>query len=114
MFGSTLYLLTYPTVSDRGRPVPNYEGTPTEVAIRGVDLQPGASTELIAQRSDATEIRWTAIVPAVNMPPAATITEDSIVRVPGGEVCQVQGKPLAWLDDGPLNHYVVYLSEWSP
>lgn len=112
MFGDTVEALTYPMVFDRGRLVPDYTATPAAAPMVGVDAQPGVSTELIAQRTSATEVRWTVIVPASVMV-APPLTENSIVRL-RGEVFQVEGKPLAWLDDRTLGHYVLSLTVWEP
>lgn len=114
MWGSTVELLPYPLINDRGRLVPDLSQDPTPVPIRGVDLQPGASTELVAQRSDSTAVRWTVFVPPSSIPAGHSITEDSIIRVLGAEVCQVDGRPLAWIDGSPLDHYVVALVAWEP
>ena len=109
MWRSTITLLTYPTVSDRGRDVPDYTATPTETPVPGVDVQPGASTELVAQRREATAVRWSVYVPPASLPTGVQVTEGSIVRVPGGEVCQVDGRPMAWIEGSPLDHYLVAL-----
>jgi hypothetical protein len=114
MFRSAVEVLTYPTISDRGRLVPDYTATPTAVQVPGVDLQPGASTELVAQRNDTTAIRWSVYVPIASVPAGVEITEDSIVRVPDGEECQVDGRPSAWVDGSPLDHLVVLLKAWDP
>lgn len=111
MFRQTIWVQTYPTEQDYGRDVPNYDAEPEEVEVAGVDVQPGASTELIAQRSNATAVRFTVIVPAAVWP--GGITEGSIVRVPSGEICQVDGRPMAWLDGSPLDSYVLILTDWE-
>lgn len=115
MWNSTIEKLTFPTVSDYNRLVPDYTAEPTGVPIRGVDLQPGASTELESpQRRDATEVRWTVFVKPSSLTAAGvTLDQKSIVRVPGGEVCQVDGRPMAWLDGSPLDHFVVTLTAWE-
>lgn len=114
MWGSTVELLNYPLISDRGRLVPDLSQDPEAIPIRGVDLQPGASTELVAQRSDSTAVRWTMLIPPSSIPAGEQITEDSIITVTAGDICQVDGRPLAWIDGGPLDHYVVALVAWEP
>lgn len=104
----TVEVLTYPTTRDRGRDVPDYSQTPTAVAVPVFSVQPGPSTELVAQRSDATAVRWT-----VWAPPGSPFTDDSIVRY-GGRVYQVDGEPQAWRSiSGRLDHMVVALVSWE-
>ena len=109
----TVEVLTYPTVSDYGREEPDYSAEPTAVALHGVELQPGASTELIAQRRDATAVRWTVFVPTSSVPAGVELTDKTVIRVNGDDVCQVDGRPLAWIDGGPLDHYLVSLTDWE-
>lgn len=113
MFGSTVEVLTFPTTTDRGRDVPDFSADPTAVDVPGVDLQPGASAELVAQRRAGTSVRWTIYVPPAAIPDGTVITEGSIIRVPSGEVCQVDGRPMAWIDGSPLDHYLVALVAWE-
>lgn len=114
MFDDRFDVLTYPTVPDRGRDVPDYTATPTAVPVAGVDLQPGASDELIAQRSDATAVRWTAYVPYASIPAGVALTDATIVRVRGRRH-QVNGQPLEWGDGSSrLDHLVVALVSWEP
>lgn len=113
MFRSTIEVLTYPTVMDRGRPVPDYTVDPSAVPIKGVDIQPGASAELVAQRREGVSVAWSVYIPAKALPTGVEVTEGSIVRVPGGQVCQVDGRPMAWVEGSPLDHYLVALVAWA-
>lgn len=110
MFDDSLDVLTFPTVSDRGRQVPDYSATPTSVTITGVDAQPGASTELIALQREGVELRWTVYVPLEQIPAGVSLNARSIVRV-AGDRCQVNGQPMRWAGD--LGCLVLALTEWS-
>lgn len=112
MFGETVAVLTYPTILDRGRNVPDYDQAPTAVDIDGCDVQPGASTELLAQRRDATGVRWSVFIPAGRKPDGVLLSERTIMRV-RGETFQVDGRPAEWLDGGPLDYYGVLLVAWE-
>ena len=112
MWRSTIEVLTFPTVRDRGRDVPDFTATPTAVPIRGVDVQPGASTELAAQRRDATLVRWTVYVGPGSVPEGVSLTEGSIVRLAGGDVCEVDGLPMAWVEGSAVDHILLALKEW--
>lgn len=114
MWRATVEKVAFPTVLDYGRPVPDYTAEPTGIPIKGVDLQPGASDELFGEHRDASEIRWTVYVKPGSLTEAGvTIGRNDLIRVPGGEVCQVDGRPQGWIDGSPLDHYVVYLTAWE-
>lgn len=114
MFSDTVEVLAYPTVRDRGRDVPDYTQDPTPTAISGVDLQPGPTTELAAQRSEGTAVRWTVYVPRNVIPDGTELTRSTIMRVRGRRY-QVDGDPLEWGDGSdPLDHLVVALVSWEP
>lgn len=110
MFDDSLDVLTFPTVSDRGRQVPDYSATPTSVTITGVDAQPGASTELIALQREGVEIRYSVYVPLGVIPSGVLLSARSIVRL-RGEMCQVNGQPQQWT--GALGFLLLALTEWS-
>lgn len=113
IFTGVLQVLTYPTILDRGVPVLDYSATPTEVPITGVDIQPGASTELTAQRREGVAVRWSVFVPVTAIPDGVTLDEGTVVRVLG-DVCQVDGRPMAWVSGSRLDHYVLLLAAWNP
>lgn len=106
MLNETIWKRTYPTVTQRGRTFPDYSQTPTELAISGCDIQPGASTEMAIEHRQGTAIRYTVYCPAT-----APLDAGSVVRV-RSDLCQVDGDPMVW--DGPLSHMVVYLVSWEP
>lgn len=114
MWGSTVDAVTYPMVADRGRQIPDYSAQPTLVAIKGVELQPGASTELTDQHLDLTAVRWTLYIKLGSLTESGvTLTDKSIVRVLGADY-QVMGVPGGWVDGSPLDHIVAYLEAWQP
>jgi hypothetical protein len=114
MFADTIEVLTYPTVLDYGRPVPDFTQNPAAVPVAGVDAQPGASSELIAQRAAGSAVRWSVFVPHRVLPAGVTLSESSIVRFRGRRY-EVDGDPLEWGDgSGPLDHLVVALVSWEP
>lgn len=110
MFDDSIDVLTYPTVLDRNRPVPNYDATPVSVTITGVDAQPGASTELLALQRSGVAVRWTVYVPYERIPYGVTLNARSIVRI-GTDIYQVDGQPAKW--SGSLGHLVLSLTDWS-
>lgn len=113
MFDDAVTVVQFPTVRDRGRDVPDLAADPTSgVELVGVDVQPGASTELVAQRRDATLIRWTVWIPAAVVPAGMVITDASIVRF-RGLLYQVDGDPQVWLTGAPLDHLIVLLKAWK-
>lgn len=105
MFDDSFEVLTFPTVTDRGRPIPNYAGTPTSVSVSGVDVQPGGSTELLAEHRIGNAIRFTIYDPHMTVLSAA-----AILRV-RGEVVQVDGDPEVW--PGTLPHQVIRCVAWK-
>lgn len=112
MFADTIDAVTFPTVADRGRQVPDTSADPlSDVPISGVDAQPGASSELVAQRRDATVIRWVVWVPTDIVPAGVQLTKDGIVRFQD-QLYQVDGDPMRWVDGGPLDHLVLLLKTW--
>lgn len=105
MFADSFEVLTFPTVTERGRQIPNYAGTPTSVTVTGVDVQPGATSELVAERRVGNAIRYTIYDPNLTALSAA-----SILRV-YGEVVQVEGDPEVWR--GSLPHQVIRCIAWK-
>lgn len=113
MFADTLDVLTFPTVRDHGRDLPNFAAEPVDsIPLVGVDAQPGASSELVAQRRDATLIRWTVWVPARIVPAGLVLDDDTVVRF-RGRLYEVDGDPMAWVDGSPLDHLVLLLKRWT-
>lgn len=104
MWQDTVEVLTYPTVTERGRTVPDYTATPTAVSISGVDVQPGSSAELQdADRREGVQIRWTVYIKGN---PSLTGHMRYL-----GRVFKVEGEPLTW--GGPMAHRVVSLVDWQ-
>lgn len=113
MFADTIDVVVFPTVRDRGRDVPNYSAAPaSSTPVAGVDAQPGASAELVAQRRDATLIRWTVWVPTKVIPAGVTLDDNTIVRF-RGRLYEVDGDPMAWTAGDPLDHLVLLLKAWT-
>lgn len=106
MWGDTVYVLTYPTITERGITKPDLTATPTAQAITGVDVQPGVSVELKdADRREAASVRWT-----VFMQGAPALTDKSIVRWQG-VAYQVDGEPASW--GGTLAYRAALLVDWQ-
>lgn len=105
MWQDTVEVLTYPTVTERGKQVPDYTATPTAAPITGVDVQPGSSTELPPGPVTGTAVRWT-----VFMRGAPALSDKSIVRYLG-RVYQVDGEPDTWA--GSLAYRVARLVDWK-
>lgn len=111
MFDESVDVLVFPTVRERGRDIPDYTQEPTAAPIRGVDIQPGASTELLAEHREGTEVRYTVFVPVHRVPTGVVLSAGSVVRV-YGDVFEVDGRPLQWRGSS-LAHYVLFLVDWS-
>lgn len=106
MWDDTVSVLNYPTVTERGVTRPDLTATPTEVAVTGVDVQPGVSVELAdADRREGTSIRWTVFLSDVPV-----LSDKSIVRWQG-RVYQVDGEPATW--GGDLAYRVAFLVDWK-
>lgn len=107
MFDDSIEVLVYPTTTVRGRPVPDYTAAPAAATVAGVDVQPGPSSELVAQQREGVAVRYTVFERA---PFSVAITAGSVVRVDGG-VYQVDGRPQDWR--GNLGHRVIALIDWA-
>lgn len=113
MFNDTVDVVVFPTVRDHGRDVPDFAADPVDsTPLVGVDVQPGASVELVAQRRDATVIRWTVWVPTEVIPTGLVLHDNAVVRF-RGRLYEVDGDPMAWVNGSPLDHLVLLLKGWT-
>jgi hypothetical protein len=110
VFDDTIEVLSYTSITVRGRVVPDYSSTPTAVPITGVDVQPGVTQEMVETHRAGSEVQFTVYIPAERIPAGVTINALSVIRY-DGERFQVSGRPDKWT--GHLAHRVVYLTDWA-
>jgi hypothetical protein len=95
-------------VEERGQLVPDWDAEPASVTpVPGCSVQPGASSEDLAGRSNVI-VRWT-----VYAPPGIPVTAHSRVRY-DGRLYSVDGEPARWPSaTGALDHTVLLLIDWE-
>ena len=89
-----------------GEQVDDWSQPPTEVLVKGCDVQPGASQEYLLNR-DSALVAWT-----VYAPPGTQVTTYSRVRY-NGTVYTVYGHPADWESaSGRIDYVEIILQDW--
>jgi len=89
-----------------GEPVDDWTLPPTELLVKGCEVEPGTSQEYLLSR-DQVMVAWTVYAPA-----GTPVTAYSRVRF-NGVVYTVYGQPAQWdSPSGRIDYVEIILQEW--
>lgn len=89
-----------------GDPVDDWALPPTEILVKGCDVQPGTTQEYLLNR-DQVLVAWT-----VFAPPGTQVTSYDRVRY-NGTVYTVYGHPAEWdSPSGRMDYVEIILQDW--